>query len=200
MNIAELQLWPHQHAAVVAASAYFDSKSTKACLIHMPTGTGKTGVIAVLASIRAGVAPVLVVCPSAALVEQLETQILTGFWETINADDIWRPSFVWQLLPSGVSKLVEKLAENENGRMVVVCTIQALQQIQPGAEGYAELRDLIGTIIFDEGHREPAPMWLKLSEVSAPLPCFLAPRLLEMISRFSMSTTTTFTSCRSRRH
>lgn len=158
-NISELGLWPHQHSAIASAQAYFESNTKKGCLIHMPTGTGKTGVIAVLASLRARSTPVLVVCPSAALVEQLESQLATGFWEKIAAHESWKPDAVYQLLPSNAATLVATITRDTNRSTIVVSTIQALQQIHVGGEGYAELRALIGTIVFDEGHREPAPVW-----------------------------------------
>ncbi|WIJ25203.1 DEAD/DEAH box helicase [Devosia sp. RR2S18] len=157
-SLNELALWEHQNKAVTAAEAYFKSGSKKGCLIHMPTGTGKTGVMAVLATRRACIAPVLVVCPSAALVEQLHKQFDGGFWNKIGADHAWKPELVTPILPSTVAKVVKAIGENAGKRTIVVGTIQALQQIH--AEGLGEqIHDLIGTIIFDEGHREPAPSW-----------------------------------------
>src|SRR3546814_10731573 len=85
----ELALWPHQRAAVEKAQAYFDADVAEGCLIHMPTGTGKTGVMATTASLRAAERPVLVVCPSAALAEQLIGQLSARFWEKIGAPAGW---------------------------------------------------------------------------------------------------------------
>ncbi|MER8733483.1 DEAD/DEAH box helicase family protein [Mesorhizobium sp. M0166] len=52
-DLSQLDVWPHQLDAITAGEAYFASGSPKGCLIHMPTGTGKTGVMAVLATRRA---------------------------------------------------------------------------------------------------------------------------------------------------
>jgi|GEM_PF-3439369 superfamily II DNA or RNA helicase len=157
-QIDSLALWPHQLDAVATAQAYFDSKSKRGCLVQMPTGTGKTGVIAVLASLRSDEKAVLIVCPSAALVEQLTTQIRERFWARIGADAAWQPDSVMHVLPSGVDALAATLDASPNQRTVLIGTVQAIQQIE--AEGsIAKLHGRVGTILFDEGHREPAPSW-----------------------------------------
>lgn len=153
-----LALWPHQLEAINTAHSYFNSKSQRGCLVQMPTGTGKTGVIAVLASLRSAQKPVLIACPSAALVDQLTIQISDRFWKKIGADEDWRPDRVVQVLPSGVDALAASLDANANQRTVLIGTVQAIQQIE--ADGaIAKLHGRVGTILFDEGHREPAPSW-----------------------------------------
>lgn len=51
--ISKCSLWPHQKKAISKALSYINDyknkNTTKSCLIHMPTGSGKTGVIAVIA-------------------------------------------------------------------------------------------------------------------------------------------------------
>ncbi|MDS1138765.1 DEAD/DEAH box helicase [Nitratireductor indicus] len=158
---AELKLWDHQIAAVRAVEKYFHTGSDRACLVHMPTGTGKTGVMAVLATRRAASDPVLVVCPSAALVEQLIKELNADFWDRIGAVAEWRPDEVLQVLPSSVSDLVDKLEGVGGRRVIVVSTIQAMQQIHSAGDD-VKLHGSIGTIVFDEGHREPAPLWAKV--------------------------------------
>jgi superfamily II DNA or RNA helicase len=141
--------------------AYFASGSEKGCLVHMPTGTGKTGVMAVLATRRAAEKPVLVVCPSAALVAQLRREFKSEFWEKLGAPDIWRPDSVVQALPGSVDSLSEQLKKAAGKRVIIVATIQAVQQIYAAGE-VDKLHEFIGTILFDEGHREPAPSWAKV--------------------------------------
>jgi superfamily II DNA or RNA helicase len=51
----------------------------------MPTGSGKTGVIAALAALSSEKGAVLVISPSRSLVDQLATGIREGFWKTIKA-------------------------------------------------------------------------------------------------------------------
>nr|WP_319382365.1 DEAD/DEAH box helicase family protein [uncultured Roseibium sp.] len=81
-----LALWPHQHAALDTVDAYLESASARACLVNMPTGTGKTGGMATLARQRAQDRAVLVVCPSKVLVQQLTVEIRGRFWDKIGAD------------------------------------------------------------------------------------------------------------------
>ena len=45
--------------------------------------------------------------------------------------------------------------------VAVFATIQALQQIHDDEAEYAKLAGLFGTVLFDEGHREPAPQWAR---------------------------------------
>jgi hypothetical protein len=127
----------------------------------MPTGTGKTGVMAVLATRRAVEKPVLVACPSAALVEQLIAQFKGEFWDRIGADEEWRPDTVLHILPNSVTLLARALASAKATRTIIVGTIQALQQIHTSKDDEG-LHGLIGTLIFDEGHREPAPVWAEV--------------------------------------
>ena len=155
----ELKLWPHQRSAVEVCIDYFRSASAGSALVQYPTGTGKTGIMAVLATIRARSKPVLVVCPSAALVDQLEVEIRTDFWERIEAPEEWKPEQVKKLLPSTIETVVGEIRSLETPqRVVVVGTIQALQNIHASAS-FDLIANLFGTVLFDEGHREPAPAW-----------------------------------------
>ena len=161
LDPSALKLWQHQRDAIDRCDQYFDSKSQKSCLVHMPTGTGKTGVMAVLASRRAAASAVLLVCPSAALVEQLMKELRNDFWARINAPQEWRPEYVYQALPGSIDALAAKLAAVDHGRVVIVATIQAIQQIYAD-DAIKKLAGSVGTILFDEGHREPAPIWAKV--------------------------------------
>jgi superfamily II DNA or RNA helicase len=156
-----LALWPHQHAALDTVDAYFASGSARACLVNMPTGTGKTGVMAAIACQRAHEQVVLVVCPSAALVEQLSSQLKDRFWDKIGAAPEWKPDWVWTILPSNIQRLTKDLDTQNGKRIILVCTVQAIQQINADGK-IGQLHGRIGTILFDEGHREPAPSWARV--------------------------------------
>jgi type I site-specific restriction endonuclease len=59
-------------------------------------------------------------------------------------------------------------------RVVVLSTIQALQQIHGGPD-YSRLAGRFGTVMFDEGHREPATLWAKaVRGLGAPTVLFSA--------------------------
>ena len=91
MNLDELALWPHQRDAVERTLGFLGQPADgRAVLIHHPTGAGKTGIMAAVGRVRAAMKPVLVVCPSAALVGQLETQFKAAFWDRIGAPEGWR--------------------------------------------------------------------------------------------------------------
>jgi hypothetical protein len=157
----QLALWNHQRAAITACENYFATATDRAALIHYPTGTGKTGIMAVIAARRSQADPVLVICPSAALVGQLGNEFRADFWQRIGAPAHWAPEQVLRLLPSEVDDVVAKVTGAAAGvRTVVIGTVQTLQRIHAG-EDYAKLQALFGTILFDEGHREPAPAWAK---------------------------------------
>ena len=152
MNIDELKLWPHQRAAIDTCDRYFAAGIERSALIHLPTGTGKTGVMATVSAQRAHEKPVLVICPSAALVTQLEQDFRSRFWSKIAADGAWAPEKMHKLLPSGIDAVLETIERVEEGRVVIFSTIQALQQIYTG-DRYGELVGKFGTVLFDEGHR-----------------------------------------------
>src|SRR6266404_6174688 len=98
-------LWQNQHDAVTMCAAYFTSRASGSALVQMPTGSGKTGVIATVASLRARERPVLVISPSTALTAQLQIDVKTKFWEKVNADHSWAPERAFLVLPSRVSPL-----------------------------------------------------------------------------------------------
>ena len=159
-NVDSLDLWPHQLAAVEACNRYFASSAPRSALVQMPTGTGKTGVMATISATRAAKQPVLVVCPSVALVQQLIDDFSGLFWKKIGADASWAPEKNLHLLPSLLDDTVRALDAAGADRIVVFSTVQALQQIHSGAD-YGRLAGRFGTVMFDEGHREPATLWAK---------------------------------------
>lgn len=171
----ELPLWAHQRQAIETCDRYFNANVTRAALVQLPTGTGKTGIMAAVATKRALSRPVLVVCPSAALVEQLQYELRSGFWDRIGAPQRWVPEAVLQLLPSDIDALENAITGLTAGhRLVTVGTVQALQQIHAGPN-YQRLAGKFGTVLFDEGHREPAPSWAEaVRELGVPTVLFSA--------------------------
>jgi superfamily II DNA or RNA helicase len=142
--------------------------------MHMPTGTGKTGIMAVVSTRRAEEKPVLVACPSIALVHQLAADFRELFWDKIGAGREWAPEQILQLVPSQLDTVLELLDGRGDERVVVLSTIQALQQIHSSPD-FARLEDCFGTVLFDEGHREPAPAWAQaVRQLGAPTVLFSA--------------------------
>ncbi len=124
---------------------------------------------------RAEQRPVLIVCPSAALVAQLERQFRGDFWNRIGADPEWRFRHTARLTISQIDAVVDQIANAAPEEFAVFATIQALQQIHANPNDYAKLVGVFGTVFFDEGHREPAPQWARAARgLDAPIVLFSA--------------------------
>lgn len=130
-------------------------------MIQLPTGTGKTGVMAVASNIIDG--NVLIIAPNAVIPEQLLNEITSGFWRKIGY------SF----------DLCKKVMIIESGKMVInidfsipqvfIMTIQTLLYLfENNRPSFDCLKTNINLILFDEGHREPAKKW---SVASRELSC-----------------------------
>ena len=81
----EQGLWRPQRRAVAFAHAYLcawqqEEGVREAALIKMPTGTGKTAVVAVLACASPLLRKILIVTPRAALVHQMKLDLAYRFW------------------------------------------------------------------------------------------------------------------------
>lgn len=84
-NIVDyLSLWPHQRDAVEAMHNYinnaYENITDGSALVHMPTGSGKTGVIATLARCLPEVQCVLILTTRVAIRRQLTWNINNRFF------------------------------------------------------------------------------------------------------------------------
>ena len=75
------KLWKHQTAALRFAIKHLNQEDSP-CLIRMPTGTGKTGLIACL-TCQSNQGSSLVLTPWAHLRNQMLADLATGFWNKI---------------------------------------------------------------------------------------------------------------------
>ncbi|MBN3215550.1 DEAD/DEAH box helicase [Pectobacterium polaris] len=191
-----LGLWEHQQAAIATVVAYLSGNKniperpdqTEAVLLKLPTGTGKSGIVAVLSRCLPDVRRVLVLTPRTALTEQLMADISYRFWKhmgvkhghsdtaiyTAKAQELGNvldDVYVTQFLAKNVEVMAEKLSDPGLGRVIFVGTHQALGDIRRNAldskvinqEQYANILETIhksfDLIIVDEGHYEPAVSW-----------------------------------------
>ena len=159
----ELKLWDHQIEAVKLGqrylNAYYRGETNGSALIRMPTGTGKTGVIAVLARLLYKRYSTLILSPATALRDQLERETREDFWSKIGADVSDYPAEVEGFIPSSAKSVLEKIG---NKRCVLLSTIQTLTTLyrsESHQDIYKELKQRIRYVFFDEGHREPAKIW-----------------------------------------
>jgi superfamily II DNA or RNA helicase len=155
-------LWAHQVRALETVHEYLDSDSRgdTSALLTMPTGTGKTGVIAASVTFIPSLqGHRLVLTPWDALVRQLITDIDRRFWERLS---LQRPHGLppVERLPS--SSLIDEVAQLKEPR-VYVATIAAIfvlaRKCRDEDRDIAELFSGFGLAIVDEGHYEPAHDW-----------------------------------------
>ena len=134
-----------QREAIEAAQVYLRRLHTqRSCLISMPTGAGKTGVIAVVSHL-ARAHHILIVCHRRAIREQLIHQIAGAFFQKVS------PNQTFKL------KTIHKLGEDWSAPGIYVTTFQKLTQLT--INQLNSLRTIFGLVIIDEGHSEPAPAW-----------------------------------------
>lgn len=157
-------LWPHQQEALDIASGYLASRRTSrsraaipgSALIRMPTGTGKTGVIAFLAQLTPEVQSILIVTPWTALRSQLADDLSARFWQHLGTV----PSQLKQVHQVTPSTMPLAINHAKNAPSVVTCTIQTLQAVhRDDPDSYDTMKKAFSAVVVDEGHREPAPQW-----------------------------------------
>ncbi|WP_299078001.1 DEAD/DEAH box helicase family protein, partial [uncultured Paraglaciecola sp.] len=128
---------------------YLSQKNNnKSCLISLPTGGGKTGVICLL-SHYSRQQKILVLCHRKAVKNQLIKQLSGGFFEKIDV----KPTDELKVVNSDI------LDTTEDG--IYVTTFQKLRLMTK--EQMTVLRSDIDLVIVDEGHSEPSPEWSKLT-------------------------------------
>ena len=188
------RLWEHQQAAIGTVVAYLSGDKaipgrpdhTEAALLKLPTGTGKSGIVAVLARCLPDIRRVLVLTPRTALTEQLIADIRYRFWSHLGyvvngtalftgdagalgraLEDVW----VEQFLPRNARSIAEHLGADGVDRVILVGTHQALGEIRKAVLDphdptsgdceaiLAEIRRNFDLVVVDEGHYEPAISW-----------------------------------------
>ncbi|WP_312916994.1 DEAD/DEAH box helicase family protein [Stutzerimonas kunmingensis] len=119
----------------------------KAFLVNLPTGAGKTGVIALLSHL-CDEARVLVACHRKAVKSQLYREISKKFFRsTLNdANFKLKPTF--------------KDEDFGRGEGVYITTFQKLSTLS--AESLTSVQASFDLIIVDEGHSEPSPVWREI--------------------------------------
>lgn len=138
--------------ALQYAGSTISGDTNKSCLISLPTGAGKTGVISVVAH-YAVQQRILVLCHRTAVRNQLVKEISGGFFAKTC------PGTVIDTKP--VYRQVDDISENG----IYVSTFQKLNRL--GTTALDEMKRLFDLIIIDEGHSEPSPVWQTLVRGSA---------------------------------
>ena len=152
------KLREYQQKAVLMIERYIKSrKESKSALVQMPTGTGKSGVMAFSVN-QFCEKSFLIIVPNAALPYQMKEEINNRFWDKIGEScEDKRKAIV----------VTEKTDFTNSG--VFITTIQQLTEIKKKSEErFESLKSRIQVLFYDEGHHEPAIEW---SKVSRDFPC-----------------------------
>ena len=137
-----------QKTSLDTISKYLSSRSEKSCLISLPTGAGKSGVICV-ASHSSKSKRVLVLTHRRAVCDQLTKQLKGDFYKKILDDVANIPNL----------KSVFKNINSFQKEGIYCTTVQMITSLSESELN--SIKDKIDLIIFDEGHAEPASKWSK---------------------------------------
>jgi superfamily II DNA or RNA helicase len=154
-RVIEDKLWINQRQALDRMDAYLSAKSDRQGMVRMPTGTGKTAVIATLGQLLADKQRCLVVAPWENIVRQLRRELAGGFWKKIGEDKSFTPRPCKVFTPSSFAVARREVA----AKGVLLCTNQTLQALRKDVASFRKLRTWCQLVLVDEGHREPAPRW-----------------------------------------
>lgn len=158
-------LFPQQRKAIIDIEKYlsaYNEEENLNGLVAMPTGSGKTGIMAILSRCRRLDENVLIVSPRKAITDQIYDEISEDFFKTID--------MVPKTIPKKVYRYKKKMRiEDLKKPCVIITTIQKVDYIKKGEDReekdnireYKDLLKHINLIIFDEGHYEPAKSWSK---------------------------------------
>lgn len=140
-------------------------KEYQATLVRMPTGTGKTGVIAAMAYFANYGGNTLVLTPWANLCNQLESDLKpNGFWKHISLSKEDKKKLKahgesYRLKPRNANDLL-KVQENKRILLTTFNSLQSLHRKKNDEDSdYESLRSWVDLIVVDEGHYEPAVLW-----------------------------------------
>ena len=151
------KLFSCQKGAILKVASYLQTPpNDRSALVQMPMGTGKTGIMALCCTQFPRYKRSLVVAPAEYLTRQLEGAITKKFWSDAR---LKAPSHVKVKRFTPATLASDDLSSNT----VLICTVQSLQQMHADARDpkYADLKNAIDLVLFDEGHSEPALTWAK---------------------------------------
>jgi superfamily II DNA or RNA helicase len=148
-------LWQHQKEAIEFALERLRKANPSATLIRMPTGTGKTGVIAVVSLGTSQSGWSLVLTPWKNLCNQMVQDLGRRFWESRGLTPPAKPR-VQRLYPKSLAQVLK----NVESDWILVSTFATLVGIfKRQKTEYAKLAERLSLVFVDEGHYEPAVEW-----------------------------------------
>jgi superfamily II DNA or RNA helicase len=157
------KLWPHQKTAIKTIYGYLvdESHDGAAALITMPTGTGKSGVIAWSVTRLPNLeGHRLVITPWVALTRQLTEDIGARFWESLSEGD--RPKHMPAVRRLPRSSEIDTLAEITEPTVFVATTAaisMLANECRRQGDDIADKFKGFDCVLVDEGHYEPSEKW-----------------------------------------
>jgi superfamily II DNA or RNA helicase len=149
-------LWKHQKEAIEFVLQRLRKVNPGTALVRMPTGTGKTGVIAVLSIAPPQSGWSLVLTPWQNLCSQMVQDLARRFWDSRGLSPPAKPR-VERLYPKTLAHILQSVHGNE---CILVSTFSTLVAIfKKQKSGYAKLAQRLSLVFVDEGHYEPAVEW-----------------------------------------
>lgn len=163
---------------VIKASSNFDQKHI--ALVSMPTGSGKTGVIACLPYYLGNIKspesgeprylfdkPILVIAPNVAILSQLKQELTVADDSKppfLTRTGIVLPKYQKKVLP--YSLIIETTSEVGNKQRLKAreIVIANAQKFLAGKWEQNLPDDLFRLVIVDEAHHHPAPTWRRIVE------------------------------------
>ncbi len=138
-----------QQDGIKTALSYINSNNFKrSCLISLPTGAGKSGIICVLSHVVEKKS-ILVLCNRRSVCDQLISELSGGFFSKINSEK------------QVDSRKVYSSIDDIGNEGIYVTTFQKLQRLNN--DELKKIKENIDLLLVDEGHSEPSPVWSKLA-------------------------------------
>ncbi|RYY78816.1 MAG: DEAD/DEAH box helicase [Moraxellaceae bacterium] len=158
LEIHETDLRLSQKSALLKCLDHDLNDEEEPVIINMPTGTGKTGVIASLL-FKAMFKRTLIVVPSDSLRKQISDDLIDlkkyiG-WRVIPENS--EQPIISRLVPQDIDKIVPHVLKEQ---FIVVATSQIFNSFQD--ENLQIFLNQFDRLIFDEAHHSEAPTWKKL--------------------------------------
>ncbi len=170
-------LWKPQRDAIDKIipyiKSYHQNPTQMSALVHMPTGSGKSGVIAYLSMFVKEVGLTLILTPRKILREQISEDVKRRFYKRIG--------FKLERMPKDIVNLskasnLDISSSDELDNCILVMTFTMLLKIFNKKEDlFKILSKKTSLLLVDEEHYEPADNWSKITrEINAPTILFTA--------------------------
>lgn len=169
--------WSFQRKIIRTLLNYFNEtrslKEPQAAVVKMPTGTGKTAIMTLVANFAHLCGNILIIVPSLALKSQVRDYLNHEHWLKCKL----RPYVIKKaeyFEPSRISWLLDVL--NQGDLQIPICTTKTIADLRFNYPTlYEALRESVDLIFVDEGHREPAKTWARaVRDLSKPVILFTA--------------------------